>query len=51
LILFFVWSLDPLNPVNAAGSVAVLLTTGLVAAWFPTRRAARVDPAAILRAE
>jgi predicted permease len=32
-----------------AGSAAVLLTVGILAAWLPARRAARLDPATVLR--
>jgi ABC-type lipoprotein release transport system permease subunit len=31
--------------------IAVLLTTAMIAAWLPARRAVRVDPATMLRAQ
>jgi hypothetical protein len=40
-----------LDPVTLAAVLAVLSTIGLVACWLPARRAARVDPASILREE
>jgi ABC-type antimicrobial peptide transport system permease subunit len=32
-----------------AGAAAVLVAVGVLAAWLPARRAARLDPAAVLR--
>jgi predicted permease len=40
----------PAGPVAAITAIAVI-ATALVAAWLPARRAAAVDPAAVLRAE
>jgi ABC-type antimicrobial peptide transport system permease subunit len=47
-LLFGVAPRDPITLISAAG---VLLITGLFAAWFPARRAARVDPMVALRYE
>jgi putative ABC transport system permease protein len=40
-----------LSPLIAAGTAAVLGTIGLLAGYFPARRAAAIDPAATLRYE
>jgi putative ABC transport system permease protein len=40
-----------ISPVIGAGTAAVLGLIGLLAGWFPARRAAAVDPAATLRYE
>jgi putative ABC transport system permease protein len=40
-----------LSPVIAAGTAAILGTIGLLAGYFPARRAAAIDPAATLRYE
>jgi predicted permease len=45
-LLFQVEARDPATFVGAAG---VLVGAGVVAAWLPARRAARLDPAAVLR--
>jgi hypothetical protein len=37
------------DPATFAGAAGVLAATGLVAAWLPARRAARLDPATVLR--
>jgi putative ABC transport system permease protein len=37
------------DPVTFAGSAAVLVAVGLLAAWLPAHRAARLDPATVLR--
>jgi ABC-type antimicrobial peptide transport system permease subunit len=37
------------KPITLAGAVAVLAAVGLLAAWFPARRAARIDPMEALR--
>ena len=41
----------PTDPVALAGAALVLFATAAAAAYLPARRAARVDPAATLRAE
>jgi predicted permease len=41
--------LEPRDAATYAGAVAVLVTAGLLAAWIPARRAARLDPALVLR--
>jgi putative ABC transport system permease protein len=41
----------PYDPATLAGTVMVLLATGVLACWIPARRAARVDPMAALRCE
>ena len=40
---------DPRDPLTFSGTAAVLLGVGVLAAWVPARRAARLDPSAILR--
>jgi putative ABC transport system permease protein len=37
------------DPVTFAGTAAVLVAVGAVAAWAPARRAAQLDPATVLR--
>jgi predicted permease len=37
------------DPMTFSGTAAVLVTVGVLAAWVPARRAARLDPAAVLR--
>jgi ABC-type antimicrobial peptide transport system permease subunit len=39
------------DPVAIAAGVAALGVAALLATWLPARRAARLDPAAVLRAE
>ena len=41
--------LEPRDPVTFAGAAAVLVAVGVLAAWMPARRAARLDPATVLR--
>jgi hypothetical protein len=45
-LLFHVGARDPATFAGAAG---VLVAAGLLAAWLPARRAARLDPATVLR--
>ncbi len=37
------------DPATLAGAAGVLVAAGLLAAWLPARRAARLDPATVLR--
>jgi putative ABC transport system permease protein len=37
------------DPMTFSGTAAVLVVVGALAAWIPARRAARLDPAAVLR--
>jgi ABC-type antimicrobial peptide transport system permease subunit len=40
-----------LDPLIYALAVALLLIVGLIAAWLPARRAGRIDPLIVLRAD
>jgi putative ABC transport system permease protein len=40
---------NPWDPLAFGGVAALLICTGVAAAWLPARRAARVDPAIVLR--
>jgi predicted permease len=46
-----VYGISPRDPFTWLTMVAVIAATALVAAWHPCRRAARVDPVALLREE
>jgi ABC-type antimicrobial peptide transport system permease subunit len=41
----------PHDPPTVIGSVIVLLSVAVLAAWIPARRAARIDPMEALRYE
>jgi predicted permease len=43
------FGLTPRDPFTIGAAVAALAVTALVAAWLPARRAARLDPTAVLR--
>jgi predicted permease len=43
------YGLEPRDPATFAGAAAVLAVIGAVAGWLPARRAARIDPAEVLR--
>jgi predicted permease len=51
LIRGTLFGIEPYDPVTLVGAVALLLTVTVVAAWIPSRRAARIDPMASLRVE
>jgi predicted permease len=43
------FKLDARDPATFAGAAAVLVAVGVLAAWLPAHRAARLDPATVLR--
>jgi ABC-type antimicrobial peptide transport system permease subunit len=43
------FQLDAWDPSTFAGAALLLIAVGVVAAWLPARRAARLDPASVLR--
>ena len=45
------WGISPRDPATLVGVVAVVALSGLAAAYFPARRATRVDPVIALRYE
>lgn len=47
----FLYQVDARDPVTYVLVALVLIATATVAAWLPARRAARTDPATVLRAE
>ena len=51
LVMAFVFRGIPRDPLVYGGTAALLMALGLLAAFLPARRAARVDPLVALRAE
>jgi ABC-type lipoprotein release transport system permease subunit len=47
----FLYKVDARDPLVALLGATLLMSTAFVAAWLPARRAARTDPASVLRAE
>ena len=43
------FQLEPRDPVTFGGAAAVLVAVGVLAAWLPAHRAARLDPVTVLR--
>ena len=50
-VSFFLYGVGAFEPLTYGGMAAALLVSGLLATWFPARRATRVDPVKALRAE
>jgi ABC-type lipoprotein release transport system permease subunit len=47
----FLYQVDARDPVTYVLVALALIATAIMAAWLPARRAARTDPATVLRAE
>ena len=47
----WLWNVSPADPASLGGAVAALLAVAALAAGWPARRAARLDPASVLREE
>jgi ABC-type antimicrobial peptide transport system permease subunit len=45
------FGIEPWDPLSQGLTLAVLCVVVVAAAWMPTRRAMRVDPATVLRTE
>jgi ABC-type antimicrobial peptide transport system permease subunit len=45
----FTFRLSPTDPRIYAAAAAALGTVAIIAAWIPSRRAARVDPVGVLK--
>ena len=42
---------EPLDPVSVGAAAIVLMGAAIAATWLPARRATRVDPIEVLRAQ
>jgi ABC-type antimicrobial peptide transport system permease subunit len=47
----YLFQVMPTDPVTFMAGASVLVAVALLAGWLPARRAARIDPAQVLRAE
>ena len=45
------FGIQPWDPLSQGMTIALLCAVAVAAAWIPTRRAMRVDPAIVLRTE
>jgi putative ABC transport system permease protein len=50
-VSFFLFGVSPFEPATYGGMAAALLLSGLIATYFPARRATHVNPVEALRAE
>jgi ABC-type antimicrobial peptide transport system permease subunit len=51
LVASLLFGVVPLDLPSFAAATAVVLASGILAAWVPARRAGRVDPIVALRSE
>ena len=51
LVEALLFHLEPRDPMTFGGAAAVLVAVGVLAAWLPAHRAARLDPVTVLREE
>ena len=51
LIRFIFYGIEPHDPITIIGTVVIMVTVTVLAAWIPARRAAKVDPMVALRYE
>ena len=49
IISSLLFRVNPRDPMVLAAASAIMLVTGLFAAWWPARRAAQVEPMEVLR--
>jgi len=49
IVQTMLYQLQPRDPATMAGAAGALTIVGLLAGWLPARRAARIDPARVLR--
>jgi hypothetical protein len=49
LVSALIYGVHPRDPITIVGSAAILASVALLAGWLPARRAARIDPLAVLR--
>ena len=49
LVAALLFGLEPRDPATLAASALVLTAIGVMAGWLPASRAARIDPARVLR--
>jgi len=49
LLTTFLYGVTALEPAVVLGALTVLLAAGTLAAYFPARRASRIEPAGVLR--
>jgi ABC-type lipoprotein release transport system permease subunit len=49
IVRTLLYELEPRDPATMSLAAGVLAAVGLLAGWLPARRAARIDPAQVLR--
>jgi ABC-type antimicrobial peptide transport system permease subunit len=51
LVAALLFGVEPRDPATFVGAAIALAAIALLAGWLPARRAARIDPAIVLRNE